>query len=707
MMRRMLSGAVFAQHGIRAYTDAKTIRKPNPYDQILQSSNQEYVEHLLAKYEEDRALVDPSWIPIFDAMRSRDFDQPIVLTFSRPYDPKSISEKQRLDNMRLAWMIREYEESGHYFADTNPLKGILEPDHSIDSNLLDPLTFGFSPDDLKQVFNVTFGANHEATFVSGGTAMTLEQIIDKMHRMYCGPIGFEFMSSGFFDVRNWFRQEILYSLQPLSIPNKKLIYNDVVKACGLEKFLQIKYATQQRFGLDGGEATIPALNAILMEAASSGMDSAIIGMAHRGRLNTLANVCHMSIHSILNEFEGNVPEHLRDLNGDVKYHIGINHGLKLPDGQHINIEMIPNPSHLEAVNPLVLGKVRARQAMRNDVECTSVLPLLIHGDASFTGQGSCYETMGFCELENFHCGGTVHVVINNQIGFTTSPDQGRATRYCTDLAKVNNAPVMHVNGHNVEACVKAARIAARFRQQFHRDIILDIVCYRRNGHNEQDLPDFTQPQMYDYIRKLPPLVDIYSKQLIEEGVILADERATKEKEWEGNHAPRVRPPQQCPRLREGGACVRPRVGEHVRGARRAQVGEAKARRAQAEADRDRCERPGAAAGRHAHHVHPEGDAGGAPRRAAHVRGAPEGHRERRRRGVVPGGAARLRHALAAGRPHPPHRRGRGAWHLHAAPRRHHGPEDEPQVLPRADPLALAGAHHHLEQLAVGARLLRV
>ncbi|EPY27310.1 2-oxoglutarate dehydrogenase E1 component [Strigomonas culicis] len=341
------------------------------------------------------------------------------------------------------------------------------------------------------------------------------------------------MSSGFFDVRNWFRQEILYSLQPLSIPNKKLIYNDVVKACGLEKFLQIKYATQQRFGLDGGEATIPALNAILMEAASSGMDSAIIGMAHRGRLNTLANVCHMSIHSILNEFEGNVPEHLRDLNGDVKYHIGINHGLKLPDGQHINIEMIPNPSHLEAVNPLVLGKVRARQAMRNDVECTSVLPLLIHGDASFTGQGSCYETMGFCELENFHCGGTVHVVINNQIGFTTSPDQGRATRYCTDLAKVNNAPVMHVNGHNVEACVKAARIAARFRQQFHRDIILDIVCYRRNGHNEQDLPDFTQPQMYDYIRKLPPLVDIYSKQLIEEGVILADERATKEKEWEG------------------------------------------------------------------------------------------------------------------------------------------------------------------------------
>ncbi|EPY32855.1 2-oxoglutarate dehydrogenase E1 component [Angomonas deanei] len=533
MMRRAIQPAVVALHCKRPYTDAKTIRKPNPYDQILNPINQTYIENMIRQYEEDHALIDASWGPVMDAIRSPNMDIPVVSTFSRPFDPKSLSEQQRLDNMRLSWMIREYERSGHFFAKTNPLNSVRENIANFDDDLLDPATFGFSASDLQQVFNVTFGANYEATFVSGGTAMTLQQIFDRLGKMYCGPIGYEFMSSGFFELRNWFRQEILNTLQPLTAEDKKGIYTDVVKACGLEKFLQIKYATQQRFGLDGGESFIPVMNSAIMEATANGCRSVIIGMAHRGRLNCLANVCHMSLHSILNQFEENVEEHMKDKNGDVKYHINVRNNVKLPNGKMCDIEMLPNPSHLEAVNPLVLGKARARQIYQNDVEGTGVMPILVHGDAAFVGQGPCYETMGFCDLENFHCGGTIHIVINNQIGFTTDPYQGRASRYCTDLAKVNNAPVLHVNGDNVEACVRASRIAARFRQQFNRDIILDVVCYRRNGHNETDLPDFTQPQMYEEIRKHPTLVEIYTKQLVEEKVIPEDYRSTKEKEWEG------------------------------------------------------------------------------------------------------------------------------------------------------------------------------
>lgn len=535
MMRRALNKALVSKVAIaRAYTDARTIRTPNPYDQLINSANDEYVENMLKQYEQDRALVDPSWIPVLDAIRSGNLEAPVVTTFSRPIDASSLSEKQRLDNMRLSWMIREFERSGHHLATTSPIKGLHGDLNFYEDSALAPAAFGFSKEDLGQVYSVTFGANYEATFVSGGTAMTLDQIVKQLHQMYCGNIGFEFMSSGFFDVRNWFRQEILNSLQPMSVEDKKAIYGDVVKACGFEHFLQIKYATQQRFGLDGGEALIPAMNAAIAEANNHGMTSCIMGMAHRGRLNMLANVCQKSLHAILNEFEGRTAVSSAHLSGDVKYHLGLRKDIKLPNGNRVNIELLPNPSHLEAVNPLVLGKTRARQMYTNDVECSATMPILIHGDAAFAGQGPCYETMGFCDLENFHVGGTLHVVINNQIGFTTNPEDSRASSYCSDLSKVNNAPVLHVNGDDVEACVRAGRIAARFRQQFHRDVIIDLVCYRRNGHNEADLPDFTQPQLYDAIRKHPRLVDIYTKELVAQNIITAEDAKAKDKEWDGS-----------------------------------------------------------------------------------------------------------------------------------------------------------------------------
>ncbi|KAG5501438.1 hypothetical protein JKF63_03251 [Porcisia hertigi] len=533
MMRRALSGlvAVRASEG-RGYTDARTIRKPNPYDLLVNAENRNYVENLLRQYEADSALVDPSWVPVLEAIQSGSDDTPVVKTFSRPIDAKSLSEKQRHDNMRLAWMIREYERFGHHMAKVDPLSGYHADNHTLGSRTLAPEEFGFSKEDLTHVFNVTFGASYEANFVNGGTSMTLQQVVDQLRRLYCGPIGFEFMSSGYFERRNWFRHEVTNSLQPLPAEERKLYYDDVVKACGFEKFLQIKYPTHQRFGLEGGEALIPALNAAILASSDLGVQSAIIGMAHRGRLNVLANVLHKSLRTMLGEFEGRSAIENAHLSGDVKYHLGKRKHVKLPNNKSIDLDLLPNPSHLEAVNPLVLGKARARQVYLNDVECTAVLPILIHGDASFAGQGSCYETMGFCELENFHVGGTLHVVINNQIGFTTNPKDSRASAYCTDLAKVNNAPVMHVNGDDVDACVKAAKIAARFRQQFHHDIIIDLVCYRRNGHNEADLPDFTQPQLYEQIHQHPRLVDIYTKTLIEEGVLTAEEVQARDKNWE-------------------------------------------------------------------------------------------------------------------------------------------------------------------------------
>ncbi|KPI84703.1 putative 2-oxoglutarate dehydrogenase subunit [Leptomonas seymouri] len=532
MMRRALSRVAVCASAVRTFTDARTIRKPNPYDQLVCCENQAYVENLLRQYEADNALVDPSWVPVLEALQSNNDDVPVVSTFSRPIDPKSLSEKQRYDNMRLSWMVRQYERFGHHIAKVDPINDRCVGNHMLGNLMLSAEDFGFTTEDLDQVFNVTFGASYEATFVSGGTAMTLNEIVEQLHRLYCGPIGFEFMSSGYFELRNWFRQEIMNCLQPLPEQEQKQYFKDVVKACGFEKFLRLKYPTQQRFGLDGGEAFIPIMNAAIQTASELGVSSVVIGMTHRGRLNMLANVIQKSLYAILNEFEGRAAVADAHLSGDVKYHLGLRKKVTLPNNRTVDLDLLPNPSHLEAVNPLVLGKACARQVYTNDVECRTVMPILVHGDASFSGQGSCYETMGFSDLENFNVGGTLHVVINNQSGFATDPKNSRASAYCTDLAKVNNTPVLHVNGNDVNACVKAAKLAARFRQHFHRDVIIELVCYCRYGHNEIGMPDFTQPQLYEQIRQHPRLADIYAKTLIKEGVITKEEAATTEKEWD-------------------------------------------------------------------------------------------------------------------------------------------------------------------------------
>ncbi|ORC91674.1 2-oxoglutarate dehydrogenase subunit [Trypanosoma theileri] len=538
MMRRVFTCGMTATppHSlIRSYTDAKTIRRPNQLDQLVDAQNEEYIDGLLKQYEKDPALVEPSWIPVLENIKNGSLEKPLVSSFHRPTSSRTLTERERMQNMSLSWMIRAYERNGHYIAALNPLPYPQERHKNVlDPSALDPERFGFTREDMDRVFNVSFGCNFEATFISGGTARKLKDIVEQLRRMYCGTIGFEFMSCGYFDLRNWFRQEILNTLTPLDPQDRLTIFDDVVRSCGFENFLHIKYGTQQRFGLDGGEALIPGMRAAIEVASDNGVSSCILGMAHRGRLNVLSNILQKSTVNILSEFEGKAPRENSSQIGDVKYHLGHRKTVPLKNGNFIDLELLPNPSHLEAVNPLVLGKAFARQVYEGNVDCAKTLPILIHGDAAFMGQGSCYETMGFCDLENFHVGGTLHIVVNNQIGFTTNPWESRSSIYCSDLSKVNNAPVLHVNGDDVEACVRAGRIAAKFRQEFHRDIIIDLVCYRRNGHNEADLPNFTQPQMYQAISAHPTLVDVYSKVLVNEGLLTKEVVEAKKKEYEGH-----------------------------------------------------------------------------------------------------------------------------------------------------------------------------
>lgn len=519
----------------RALSGPRNVRAPNPHDQLIASENRAYVESLLELYREDKSQVDPSWYPILDNIANAPKGDAVVKMFSRPTDFSTGPGKERFDYLRLAYMIETFERFGHLRAVTDPLGERSGAVTRTPASSLDLSAFGFSEADRSLVFNVSTKVDpkKDAIVSNGDSAMTLGEIYDYLTEIFCGPIGFEFMSSESAEVRNWFREQILSTkVESASPDTKKKNFEDVVRACGFEKFLQIKYATQQRFGLDGGEAFIPAMNAALAAANDGGATSAIIGMAHRGRLNTLANILQKPLTALLNEFEGRVPVRDALISGDVKYHLGLHQTVSLRNGKKMDLDLVNNPSHLEVVNPLVLGKARGIQVMKNDEDGVQVMPILIHGDAAYAGQGSCFETTAFHDIKNFSVGGTLHVVINNCIGFTANPRESRPSAYSTDLALINNNPVLHVNGDDVDACVRAAVIAARFRQKFHRDVYLDIICYRRNGHNEADLPDFTQPTIYEAIRKHPRLVDIYTKQLVSEGIITSEQAAEQDKNWE-------------------------------------------------------------------------------------------------------------------------------------------------------------------------------
>jgi 2-oxoglutarate dehydrogenase E1 component len=463
---------------------------------FINRSNAEYIDLLYQKYQSDPRSVDPHWRAFFAGFEAGGGRQIVMPAGTGP--------------MSYEDLVHAYRELGHFVAKLDPL-GHNRPAHP----LLDLSEFGLTINDLdRQVGSGTF---------LGPTDATLRDLIEKLRATYCGTIGVEFMDISDKAQREWLIQRMEPTLNhpKFSAAESKALLYQIVAAQGFEEYLQQRYVGKKRFSLEGSEAIIPLINTLIDDGVNLGIEEMVTGMAHRGRLNVLAHVLNKPYEMILAEFE---EKGVKDMegDGDVKYHLGFSND-RVVNGKKIHLALSFNPSHLELVNPVVEGIVRAKQYYLRDDSRTRVVPLLIHGDAAFTGQGIVMETLGLSEMPYWRTGGTIHVIINNQIGFTTMPKQGRFTPYPTDVAKAIQAPVFHVNGDDPEACVHAGRLAVAFRQQFHCDVMIDVWCYRRYGHNEQDDPSFTQPLMYREIEKHPRIRELYGQKLIAEGKITQQE----------------------------------------------------------------------------------------------------------------------------------------------------------------------------------------
>jgi 2-oxoglutarate dehydrogenase E1 component len=426
------------------------------------------------------------------------------------------------DSVRAIMMIRAYRMRGHLEADLDPL-GLQARS---ENEALHPSHFGFTEaDNSRQIF---------IDGVLGLKFATVPEMLAILRRTYCGTIGYEFMHISDPAEKSWLQARIEGLGKEISFTRegKRAILNKLVEAEGFEKFLDIKFTGTKRFGLDGGESMIPALEQVIKRGGALGVSEIVFGMAHRGRLNVLSQVMAKPHRAIFHEFKGGsfTPREVEG-SGDVKYHLGASSDRDF-DGNHVHLSLTANPSHLEIVDPVVLGKVRAKQDQQHDyVERSKVLPLLIHGDAAFAGQGVIAECFGLSGLKGHRTGGSVHFIINNQIGFTTYPRYSRSSPYPSDVAKMIEAPIFHVNGDDPEAVVHVVKVAIEFRQMFHKPVVIDMFCYRRFGHNEGDEPSFTQPLMYERIRAHATILQIYSEKLIAEGVVDAAEVAEMKAKW--------------------------------------------------------------------------------------------------------------------------------------------------------------------------------
>jgi 2-oxoglutarate dehydrogenase E1 component len=499
---------------------------------FLYGGNSAFIEDLYGRYLEDPAAVDLSWRAYFDELgpetralfqRSQAALQPRGEESRRELLPIAGAEvvdlggerarRLIIDHLRVVMLIRAYRVRGHLLADLDPL-GLAGSKHHPE---LDPQSYGFSEADLDREF---FLDN-----VLGLEKATLRRILEILRQTYSSKVGVEFMHIQYPDQKAWIqaRMEGSYNLLQPSAEEKRELLEQLVHAEGFERFLHVKYPGTKRFGLDGAESTIPALEAIIRTSVEIGVDEIVIGMPHRGRLNVLANLMGKPYPAIFSEFQGGAITDAVLGSGDVKYHLGTSTDRELPDGGTVHLSLTANPSHLEAVNPVVLGKVRAKQTQKRDTERARIMGLLLHGDAAFAGQGVVQEGLEMSELRGFRTGGTIHLIVNNQIGFTTSPAYARSSPYPSDIARSVQAPIFHVNGDDPEAVVHVARLAAEFRQRYKKDVVIDLWCYRRHGHNEGDEPSFTQPLMYRTIAQHPTTRQIYARRLIEEGVVSGDE----------------------------------------------------------------------------------------------------------------------------------------------------------------------------------------
>jgi len=420
--------------------------------------------------------------------------------------------KSNLNSIRAVALIRAYRQRGHLLARLDPLR-MMKTEY-LDE--LHPEYYGLKKENYNEKIYLDGVANKEHS--------TVKEILSFLNKTYCGPVGYEYMHISNPTERKWLRDRIEKDEGDIQFTQngKEAILYKLIQAEGFEKFLHTKYVGTKRFGLDGGESLIPALEQIIKIAGQSKAKEVKIGMSHRGRLNVLANVLQKSYKRIFNEFAGDIQTTGEEGAGDVKYHLGASSDREF-DGNSVHVGLTDNPSHLEAVNPVVLGQTRGKQFFHQDKERNKVLPILIHGDAAFAGQGVVAECFAMSGLPGHNTGGTIHFIINNQIGFTTSPRFARSSPYPSDVAKMVDAPILHVNGDDPEAVVYATRIATEFRLKFNRDVVVDIICYRRFGHNEGDEPSFTQPLMYKKIRSHPTPVEVYGRKLVNESTLSEDE----------------------------------------------------------------------------------------------------------------------------------------------------------------------------------------
>jgi 2-oxoglutarate dehydrogenase E1 component len=443
-----------------------------------------------------------------------------------------IDFKKELGAYRL---ILGYRNKGHLIAKTNPIRDRKDRGANLDLGF-----FGFNEQDLDRTF-------YAGNLIGLGNT-TLRNILDHLQKAYASHVGIEFKYISDQKKVDWLTNEMEKNfVKPLPIDKKRRILEKLNQGVLFEKFLHTKYVGQKRFSLEGGETAIAALDAIINTSADYGVQEVVIGMAHRGRLNILANIMGKTYEQIFSEFEGKSAPDQTMGSGDVKYHLGYGSEIRTPSGKTIHLKLMPNPSHLEAVDPVVVGFARAKADVLYQREYDHILPILIHGDASAAGQGVVYEVLQMSSLKGFYTGGTIHFVINNQIGFTTDFDDARSSDYCTSLAAAIHAPAMHVNGDDPEAVVKCVDIATRYRQEFNSDIFIDMVCYRRHGHNEGDDPKFTQPQMYALIDKHPNPREVYTKFLMENGESELQEMAKEmEKKFWGDLQERLDEVKQHP-----------------------------------------------------------------------------------------------------------------------------------------------------------------
>ena len=500
---------------------------------FLQGSNSPFIEDLYLQYLKNPKSIPSSWADFFDGLNE---DQNIIkkeilgpswsprkknnienfLEEELPTNETSASqkdfEKEKEQSVRAIALIRAYRIRGHLIANLDPL-GMMERKYLHE---LHPEDHGFKKEEYnKKIYLHSYMDRNYST---------VNEIISFFKKIYCSTIGVEYMHISDPVEKKWFRERMEKRENQLKFTNngKKAILNKLIQAEGFEKFLAVKFVGTKRFGLDGAESLIPALEQIIKRGGHLGVKEVKIGMPHRGRLNVLANLLQKSYKRIFNEFAGEYSSTPADSTGDVKYHLGASSNREF-DGNLVHISLTDNPSHLEAVNPVVLGQTRAKQFFHKDKKRNEVIPVLLHGDAAFAGQGVVAECFAMSGLPGHNTGGTIHIIVNNQIGFTTNPRFARSSPYPSDLGKVVEAPILHCNADDPEAVVHCAKIAIEFRQKFNKDVVIDMICYRRFGHNEGDEPSFTQPLMYKKIKQHPTTLNVYADKLIKEGSITKEE----------------------------------------------------------------------------------------------------------------------------------------------------------------------------------------